>query len=58
MRGLYEVWCSSGKGTELGPRFRMLGDARRYVDEHRDQASYAIRGPDGKWEFVLHRARR
>jgi len=32
-----------------GPRFRILGDAIRYVADQPDHDSYAIRAPDGSW---------
>jgi len=54
---LYEVWCSRGWGLVAGPRFRYLGDARRYVEAHRRFASLAIRNPDGQWEYVAARRR-
>lgn len=46
---LYEVWWSRGHGTTRGPRFRLLGDALRYVAERSGRTSYAIRCPDGHW---------
>jgi hypothetical protein len=52
--GLYEVWISRGTGTTVGPRFRRLDDARRYVRDHHGEASFAIRTPDDRWE-VEHR---
>ena len=54
---LYEVWCSRGAGMALGPRFRLLADAKRYVAEHRYGASMAIRAPDGEWDVIAPRAR-
>jgi len=55
MTRLYEVWFSRGTGTISGPKFRSLEDARRYALGHRNEASYAIRNPEGKWEMVLKR---
>ena len=55
MNHLYEVWCSRRKGITVGPKFRLLEDARRYVIGHRHEASFAIRNPDGRWELVLSR---
>jgi hypothetical protein len=55
MTRLYEVWFSRGAGTISGPKFRSLDDARRYAVGHRNDASYAIRNPDGKWELILKR---
>lgn len=46
---MYEVWWSCGRGTQCGPRFRLLDDALRYVAEHAAEASFAIRRPDGTW---------
>ena len=52
---LYEVWVSRGDGMRPGPRFRLLSDATRYVDEHDDGASLAVRAPDGRWELIVSR---
>lgn len=52
---LYEVWWSAGNGTHIGPRFKHLDDAIRYVHDHEGEASHAIRGPSGRWEFVEKR---
>lgn len=57
MSPLYEVWTSRGQGMQLGPRFRLLEDARRYVDEHHEEASFAIKGPDGLWAMIAPRRR-
>jgi len=46
---MYEVWWSRGRGAHCGPRFRLLSDALRYVAQHADEASFAIRRPDGTW---------
>ncbi len=46
---MYEVWWSRGDGTHAGPRFRVLEDAVRYVEEHAGEASFAIKGPVGYW---------
>jgi hypothetical protein len=54
---LYEVWCSRGTGMIMGPRFRHFVDARRWVDAHRHEASMAILGPDGEWEYAAPRTR-
>jgi len=54
---LYEVWMSSGEGMYPGPKFRLLDDARRYVQEHRREASVAVRAPDGHWAVILPRHR-
>jgi hypothetical protein len=54
---LYEVWCSTGSGMMLGPRFRHLDDAKRHIAEHRHGASMAIRGPDGRWDLIAPRPR-
>jgi hypothetical protein len=55
---LYEVWMSHGDGIVLGPRFRRFEDARRYVLEHRKDASMAVRSPDGSWALIAPRPRR
>jgi hypothetical protein len=47
--GMYEIWSSAGNGTEAGPRFRFLEDALRYISAHANQASFAIRMPNGCW---------
>lgn len=52
---LYEVWWSRGTGFQAGPRFRVLNDAVRYVAGHIDEASHAIRNPEGKWEMIVSR---
>jgi hypothetical protein len=52
---LFEVWLSHGEGIHVGPKFRLLADARRYIASHLDEASYAVRNPDGKWEMVVAR---
>lgn len=52
---LYEVWFSSGHGIHLGPRFRFIEDAVRYVYNHLQEASFAIRNPAGEWELVKRR---
>jgi hypothetical protein len=54
---VYEVWCSRGSGMVMGPRFKLLDDAKRYIVEHRYGASMAIRGPDGRWEMIAARTR-
>lgn len=54
---LYEVWFSRGTGLVLGPKFRRLDDAKRYVEDHRDLGSMAIRAPNGRWEVIVTRAR-
>ena len=61
---MYEIWFSQGNGTTPGPRFRLLGDAIRYVDSYSDPASLAIRLLDGNWyrwpdsSFVIRNRRR
>lgn len=52
---LFEVWLSSGEGMYPGPKFRLLDDARRYVHEHRREASAAVKAPDGHWAVILPR---
>jgi hypothetical protein len=54
---LYEVWLSHGHGTCVGPKFRYLEDAERYVAEHHAEASYAIKAPDGHWAVIAPRRR-
>jgi len=54
---LYEIWMSEGRGMKLGPRFRLLHDAERYIEEHRGEASLAVKSPDGKWEMIASRRR-
>ena len=54
---LFEIWLSRGTGMVRGPRFRWIVDAQRYVHEHRDEASIAVRSPDGSWEFIVPRSR-
>jgi len=49
---LYEVWFSSGRGIHVGPRFKLLQDALRYVETHASEASHAVRGPDGSWKLI------
>jgi len=49
--GLSEVWYSSGAGLKTGPRFRLLVDARRYVESRRGETSFAIRTPEGRWHL-------
>jgi len=46
---LYEVWFSQGDGLRRGPRFRLLHDAEIYVAQHRREATFAVKGPDGHW---------
>ncbi|MBL0217931.1 MAG: hypothetical protein IPQ07_29135 [Myxococcales bacterium] len=50
--GVYEVFVSTGMGIHVGPKFRLLDDARRYVELHAHEASHAVRGPHGDWELV------
>jgi len=57
MTGLYEIWMSRGHGLYPGPKFRYLDDARRYVEDHRGEASLAVKGPDGEWEMIVARRR-
>lgn len=52
---LYEVWFSTGSGTHIGPRFRLLEDAIRFVKAHTGEASYAIRSPGGEWGVIERR---
>jgi len=52
---LYEVWFSTGTGTHIGPRFKLLEDAIRFVNAHTGDASYAIRAPGGEWALVERR---
>ena len=52
---LYEVWYSTGTGTHVGPKFRLLEDAIGYVKSHGDQASYAVRAPTGEWAMIAQR---
>jgi hypothetical protein len=54
---LYEVWFSRGDGLRRGPRFRQRADAERYMYTRQDEASFALRGPDGRWELVTSRWR-
>ena len=49
---LYEVWCSSGHGIHVGPRFKLLQDAIRYVATHAQEASHAVRAPNGTWKLI------
>lgn len=46
---LFEVWMSRGEGLKNGPRFGKLVDALNYVGAHLDEASFAIRLPEGGW---------
>jgi len=46
---MYEVWASTGHGTHVEARFRLLADAVRHVRDHAGEASFAIRQPDGTW---------
>jgi hypothetical protein len=50
MHALYEVWFSRGEGFTCSAKFRQLEDARRHVEEHAGEASFAIRDPEGRWE--------
>ena len=52
---LYEVWLSSGTGLHVGPKFKLLQDAVRYVESHAAEASYAVRAPNGTWELIERR---
>ncbi|MCX5744800.1 MAG: hypothetical protein NT062_20120 [Proteobacteria bacterium] len=52
---LYEVWFSQGTGLHVGPKFKLLEDALRYVAAHHDEASFAIRAPDRTWELIERR---
>ncbi len=54
---LFEVWCSRGSGMVMGPRFKHLEDAKRFIAEHRYGASMAIRAPDGRWGVIAPRPR-
>jgi succinate dehydrogenase/fumarate reductase flavoprotein subunit len=50
---IFEIWWSQGGGVRRGPGFRWIEDAIRYVQEHRDEATHAIRlrgGPWHRWE--------
>lgn len=49
MKGMYQVWLSRGDGPEPGPRFRLLGDAFRFIFTHSDGASCAVKTPNGQW---------
>jgi hypothetical protein len=57
MAAFYEVWMSHGHGLFLGPKFRMFDDAQRYVDEHCDLASHAVKAPDGHWAMIAPKRR-
>ena len=52
---LYEVWLSSGRGIHVGPKFKLLQDAIRYVETHAAEASHAVRAPDGSWKLIERR---
>ncbi len=52
---LYEVWLSSGRGIHVGPKFKLLQDAVRYVQTHAAEASHAVRAPDGSWKLIERR---
>ena len=54
---MYEVWISKGNGMTLGPRFRLLEDAQRFVDEHLGEASFAVKAPDHSWRVIAPRRR-
>ena len=46
---MYQIWFSTGRGLQAGPRFRVLRDAVRHAEQHRCEASFAIRTPLGDW---------
>lgn len=46
---MYEVWISTGDGSQRGPRFRHLADALRFISNYSEPASLALRQPDGGW---------
>ena len=52
---MYEVWVAGAKGLEVGPKFRLFQDARRYVDTHSDEASFVVRDPTGEWALIVRR---
>lgn len=45
----YEIWWTTGGGTQRGPRFRLLQDALHWIEQRSGIASFAIRTPDGSW---------
>jgi len=57
MSAYYEVGMSHGHGLFLGPKFRMFDDAQNYVDEHSDEASHAVKAPDGHWAMFAPQRR-
>ena len=54
---LFEVWFSRGSGLRRGPAFRLWQDAEHYVHEHANEATFAVRAPDGHWETFSRRPR-
>jgi hypothetical protein len=46
---MYQVWFSTGRGFQPGPKFRLLEDARRHVVAHAGDAAWVIKSPDGAW---------
>ena len=53
---LFEVWYSQGNGLHRGPSFKLRHDAVVYVEQHRGEATFAVREPDGKWTTFGERA--
>lgn len=46
---LYEVWSWGVDGLHPGPRFRLIADAQRYLENQPIGAPLGIRSPDGTW---------
>jgi len=45
----FELWATQGQGGAMQEEFPTLEEALLYVEQHKDDASFAIKLPDGSW---------
>ena len=46
---MYELWATQGQGGSKELEFKTLQEALDHVEQHKGEASFAIKYPDGKW---------
>ena len=48
---MYQVFVTQGQGpsSELVAEFKFLQYALEFVEDHKDEASFGIKYPNGKW---------
>jgi len=50
---VFQVYLTQGQGALKGPIFKTLQEALTHVEQHKGEASFGIKLPDGNWHQWL-----